>query len=206
MIEQYPQGIPPEGIPPEGIPPKNNPASEVPNEPLEHLDVDARVELRAASAWIAPSATVVGEVHLGEQSSVWFGAVIRGDCAPISIGARTNVQDLACLHSDAGLPCQVGADVTIGHAAIVHGAIVEDEVLIGIRATILNGARIGTGSLIAAAALVTEGCVIPPRSLVMGVPGKVVRQLTEAELERIRHGTQHYVAAAARYKERESKS
>lgn len=176
------------------------------NDSSEPLDVHHRPELRAKSAWIAPSATVVGEVHLGENSSVWFGAVIRGDCAPIRIGARTNVQDLACLHADPGLPCQVGADVTIGHAAIVHGAIIEDEVLIGIRATILNGARIGTGSLIAAAALVTEGCVIPPRSLVMGVPGKVVRQVTEADLERIRHGCQHYVIAASKYKENESKS
>ena len=166
----------------------------------EHLEVTERLDLRAESAWVAPTATVVGEVHLGEQSSVWFGAVIRGDCAPISIGPRTNVQDLACLHADVGLPCQVGADVTIGHAAIVHGAIVEDEVLIGIRATVLNGARIGTGSLIGAAALVTEGCVIPPRSLVLGVPGKVVRQLTEDDVKRIQRGGRHYVEAAAAFK------
>ncbi|MCC6508588.1 MAG: gamma carbonic anhydrase family protein, partial [Pirellulaceae bacterium] len=95
----------------------------------EPLEVRTRLELRAASAWIAPTATVVGNVYLGEQSSVWFGAVIRGDCEAVRIGARTNVQDLACLHADPGLPCEVGDDVTIGHAAIVHGAVVEDEVL-----------------------------------------------------------------------------
>ncbi len=140
----------------------------------EPLEVRIRPELRAASAWIAPTATVVGNVHLGEQSSVWFGAVVRGDCESVTIGPRTNVQDLACLHADPGLPCVVGANVTIGHAAIVHGATVEDDCLIGIRATVLNGARVGRGSLIGAAALVTENAVIPPNSLVLGVPGKVV--------------------------------
>lgn len=166
----------------------------------EHLDVRVRPELRAASAWVAPTATVVGNVTLGEQASVWFGAVVRGDCEAVSIGPRSNVQDLCCLHADPGFPCKIGADVTIGHAAVVHGATVEDEVLIGIRATVLNGARIGAGSLIGAAALVTEGAVIPPRSLVLGVPGKVVRQLTDADVERIRRGSEHYVAAAAQFK------
>lgn len=164
------------------------------------LEVRIRPELRAATAWVAPTATVVGNVHLGEHSSVWFGAVIRGDCESVSIGARTNVQDLACLHADPGLPCVVGVGVTIGHAAIVHGATVEDECLIGIRATVLNGARIGKGSLIGAAALVTENAVIPPNSLVLGVPGKVVRQLTEADQERIRRGSAHYVEAAAAFR------
>jgi carbonic anhydrase/acetyltransferase-like protein (isoleucine patch superfamily) len=178
----------------------NQPPPQTQDEGHEQLEVRVRPELRAESAWIAPTATVVGEVTLGEQSSVWFGAVIRGDCASVSIGARTNVQDLACLHADPGLPCQIGNDVTIGHAAIVHGATVEDEVLIGIRATILNGARIGRGSLIGAAALVTEGTVIPPGSLVLGVPGKVVRQLTDADRERIARGAAHYVAAAAAYR------
>ena len=167
------------------------------------LEVRIKPELRAHSAWIAPTATVVGDVHLGEQSSVWFGAVIRGDCESVSIGPRTNVQDLACLHADPGLPCVVGANVTIGHAAIVHGATVEDDCLIGIRATVLNGARIGKGSLIGAAALVTENAVIPPNSLVLGVPGKVVRQLTPADVERIVRGSQHYVEAAAAFRSAE---
>ena len=166
----------------------------------EQLDVRTRPELRASSAWVAPTATVVGDVRLGEGASVWFGAVIRGDCDSVSVGARSNVQDLACLHADPGFPCQVGADVTIGHAAVVHGAIVEDEVLIGIRATVLNGARIGRGSLIGAAALITEGSVIPPGSLVLGVPGKVVRQVSPSDIERIRHGSAHYVTAAAAYR------
>jgi carbonic anhydrase/acetyltransferase-like protein (isoleucine patch superfamily) len=170
----------------------------------EQLDVRVRRELRAASAWIAPTATVVGNVTLGEQASVWFGAVVRGDCEAVTIGPRSNVQDLCCLHADPGFPCTIGADVTIGHAAVVHGATVEDEVLIGIRATVLNGARIGAGSLIGAAALVTEGALIPPRSLVLGVPGKVVRQLTDGDVERIRRGSQHYVAAAAQFKLAES--
>lgn len=170
----------------------------------ETLEVRVRPELRAASAWIAPTATVVGNVHLGEQSSVWFGAVIRGDCESVSVGPRTNVQDLACLHADPGLPCVVGANVTIGHAAIVHGATVEDDCLIGIRATVLNGARIGKGSLIGACALVTENAVIPPGSLVLGVPGKVVRQLTEADVDRIRRGSQHYVDAAAAFRSAEA--
>jgi carbonic anhydrase/acetyltransferase-like protein (isoleucine patch superfamily) len=165
------------------------------------LDVHDHPELRAASAWIAPTATVVGHVELGEQSSVWFGAVLRGDCEKVIVGPRTNVQDLACLHADPGLPCIVGSGVTIGHAAIVHGAVVEDEVLIGIRATVLNGARIGKGSLIGAAALVTEGSQIPPGSLVLGVPGKVVRQLNDSDRERIRRGGQHYVEAAAAFQQ-----
>lgn len=169
--------------------------------PSQSLDVRNRPELQSDSAWIAPTATVVGEVHLGAQSSVWFGAVIRGDCDSVTIGDRTNVQDLACLHADPGFPCRVGSDVTIGHAAIVHGATVEDEVLIGIRATVLNGARIGRGSLIGAAALVTEGAIIPPGSLVMGVPGKVVRQVNASDLERIRRGAAHYVAAADAYRQ-----
>lgn len=172
----------------------------------EQLDVRIRPELRAASAWIAPTATVVGNVTLGDQASVWFGAVVRGDCEAVSIGPRSNVQDLCCLHADPGFPCKIGADVTIGHAAVVHGATVEDEVLIGIRATVLNGAHIGAGSLIGAAALVTEGAVIPPRSLVLGVPGKVVRQLTDGDIERIRRGSQHYVAAAAQFKQAETET
>lgn len=184
--------------------PQGKGPTESPNAGHAPLEVRIRPELRAASAWIAPTATVVGNVHLGEQSSVWFGAVIRGDCESVSIGPRTNVQDLACLHADPGLPCVVGANVTIGHAAIVHGATVEDDCLIGIRATVLNGARIGHGSLIGASALVTENAVIPPNSLVLGVPGKVVRQLTPDDIQRIRRGSQHYVDAAAAFRSAET--
>jgi carbonic anhydrase/acetyltransferase-like protein (isoleucine patch superfamily) len=158
-----------------------------------------RPELVAASAYLAPGAVVRGDVTVGEESSVWFGAVIRGDAEAVRIGRQTNVQDLAVLHADPGLPCVLGDRVTVGHAAIVHGAIVEDDVMVGIRAVILNGARIGAGSLIAAGAVVPEGMVVPAGSVVMGVPGKVRRQSDERDLERIRHAAEHYVLAAREY-------
>lgn len=163
------------------------------------LNVHRQPEWIDPSAWIAPTATVLGEVHMGPRSSVWFGAVIRGDVEAIRIGEETNVQDLACLHADPGLPCTLGNRVTMGHQAIVHGATVEDECLIGIGAIVLNGAHIGKHSIIGAGAVVTEGKLIPPRSLVLGMPGKVIREITDADLERILHGYQHYVAAAAQY-------
>ncbi len=164
------------------------------------LDVKCQPQWIDPTAWIAPTATVLGEVHLGPQSSVWFGAVIRGDVEAIHIGAQTNIQDLACLHADPGKPCRLGSRITMGHKAIVHGATVEDECLIGIGAIVLNDAQIGQHSIIGAGAVVTEGKVIPPRSLVLGMPGKVVREITDADLQRILHGYQHYVAAAEQYK------
>ena len=133
------------------------------------------------SAWVAPSAVVVGAVHLGPDSSVWYNAVWRGDSDRISIGARSNLQDGASVHVDRGHPVTLGADVSVGHNAVVHGATVEDGCLIGMNATVLSGSVIGTGSLVAAGALVTQGKVIPPGSLVAGVPGKVVRQLSDEE-------------------------
>lgn len=151
------------------------------------------------SAYIAPGAVVLGDVDIGPGATVWFGAVIRGDTAPIRIGAETNVQDQCVLHADAGFPCTLGRRVTLGHGAIVHGATVEDDVLIGMRAVVMNGARIGTGSLVAVGAVVTEGVVIPPHSLVMGVPGKVVRTIDEAARRRISHAAEHYVAAGRSY-------
>ena len=163
------------------------------------LNIERRPEWIDPTAWIADTATVLGEVYLGARSSVWFGAVIRGDIEAIRIGEETNVQDLACLHADVGLPCSLGSRVTMGHQAIVHGATVEDECLIGIGAMVLNGAHIGKHSIIGAGALVPEGKVIPPRSLVLGMPGKIVREITEADLERILRGYQHYVEAAEEY-------
>ena len=148
----------------------------------------------APGAYVAPGARVIGRVVLEEGSSVWFGAVLRGDLDEIRVGAGSNVQDNAVLHVDAGQPCRIGRDVTIGHGAIVHGCTVEDECLIGMGAVVLSGARIGRGSLIGAGALVPENRVIPPGSLVLGIPGRVVRALTTAELEAIR-------ASAARYRE-----
>ncbi|HAN99687.1 MAG TPA: gamma carbonic anhydrase family protein [Planctomycetaceae bacterium] len=166
--------------------------------PLDYRFDRTRV---AASAWIASSADVMGDVRIGERSSVWFGAVARGDGESIAIGDDTNVQDGAILHADPGLPCRLGDRVTVGHGAIVHGAIVEADSLIGIRATVLNGATIGAGSLIAAGALVPERTVIPPGSLAMGVPAKVVRPVTEADRERIGRAWKHYVQAAREARE-----
>src|SRR5205085_11660266 len=130
----------------------------------------------APDAFVAPNATLIGDVTLGEGASVWFGAVLRGDRDRIEIGARTNVQDNAVVHLDPGSPAIVGAGVTIGHAAIVHGCTVEDNCLIGMGSVILTGARIGRDSIVGAGALVRENEVIPPGSLVVGVPARVVRQ------------------------------
>lgn len=159
-----------------------------------------RPELVDPSVFIAPGAIVLGDVTLQAESSVWFNAVIRGDTDSIRIGRQSNIQDLAVIHCDEGVPCTIGDRVTLGHAAIVHGATVEDDCLIGIRAVVMNGARIGAGSLVAVGALVTEGVEIPPGSLVMGVPGKVVRQVSERDLQRIRHAAEHYVTAAKNYR------
>lgn len=152
------------------------------------------------TAFIHESATVLGNVSLGERSSVWPGAVLRGDTDRIEIGDDSNVQDGAVLHSDENIPCLIGKRVTIGHGAVVHGAIVEDGALIGIGAIVLNGARIGAGSLIGAGAVVAEGAVIPPHSLVLGVPGKVKGPLTDEQRARVAHGYEAYVALAAKHR------
>ena len=131
--------------------------------------------------------------------SVWFGAVIRGDSEAITVGSQTNLQDQVVLHADPGFPCRIGDRVTVGHGAIIHGATVEDDVLIGMRATILNGAVIGAGSIVAAGALVSEGKVFPPRSLIVGVPAKSLRQVTEEEAQRHARGWRHYVELSAQY-------
>ncbi len=156
------------------------------------------------SAFVASNATIIGEVHIGCRSTVLFGAVVRGDSSPIWIGDETNVQDLACLHGDPGFPCRLGNRVTIGHGAIVHGAIVEDDVLIGIRAVVLNGARIGRHSIIGAGAVVPEGKAIPPRSLVLGLPGKIAREITDEDILMIEHAAKHYVEAGIQYRAKRS--
>lgn len=151
------------------------------------------------ACFIAPSATVVGRVTLGREVSVWFGAVLRGDSAPLSLGDRVNVQDGAVLHADDGFPLQIGPDVTIGHQAMVHGCTVEAGCLIGIQAVVMNGAVIGAGSLVGAGALVTEGKVFPPRSLIVGSPAKLLRELTVEESERLKLSAAHYARNGARY-------
>jgi carbonic anhydrase/acetyltransferase-like protein (isoleucine patch superfamily) len=165
-----------------------------------------RPELVDPTAYIAPGAVVLGDVTLGAEASVWFNAVIRGDTDAIRIGDQTNVQDLCVIHCDEGVPCSLGNRVTMGHGAVVHGATVGDDCLIGMKAVVLNRAIIGAGSLIAVGAVVTEGTEIPPASLVMGIPGRVVRPLTELDQLRIQHAAAHYVAAAKRYREEFSRS
>jgi carbonic anhydrase/acetyltransferase-like protein (isoleucine patch superfamily) len=159
-------------------------------------DYSRRPEQVAADAFVAPNATLLGDVTLGSQASVWYGAVIRGDIERIVIGSCSNIQDLVVLHADPGMPCLIGQRVTVGHAAIVHGAVVEDEALIGIRATVLNGARIGRGSLIGAGALVTEGTEIPPGKLAVGIPARVIRDLTAEDRARLDKTWKNYVRAA----------
>jgi carbonic anhydrase/acetyltransferase-like protein (isoleucine patch superfamily) len=153
----------------------------------------------AADCFIADNATLIGDVTLGEQASVWFNTVLRGDVEPIVVGARTNIQDGAILHTDPGSPLTIGADVTVGHMAMLHGCTVGDGSLIGIGAIVLSGARIGRGCIVGAGALVTEGTVVPDRTVVLGSPAKVARPVTEQQAVEIRAGAAHYVANAARY-------
>ena len=148
---------------------------------------------RHPTAWVAPSADVIGEVLLGEDVSVWFGAVIRGDNTAIPIGARTNIQEGAMLHSDPHAPLTIGADCTIGHHAILHGCTVGDRVLIGMGATVLNNAVIGEESIVGANALVTEGKTFPPRSLIVGAPARAVTTLDAAAAAMLRASAAHYV-------------
>lgn len=148
------------------------------------------------TAFVAPSADVLGDVSLGEDASVWYQSVLRGDIAPIRIGARTNIQDLTIVHVDEEIPCTVGSDVAVGHRCILHGCTIEDEVLVGMGSVLLNNVHVGTGSVIGAGAVVTEGVRVPPGSLVMGVPAKVVRPVDRALRGRIRLTVEHYVALA----------
>jgi len=154
----------------------------------------------SATAWVAPGATVLGRIVLAEGASIWFGAVLRGDNEPILIGAGSNVQENAVLHTDMGYPLTVGRHVTIGHQAMLHGCSIGDGSLIGIQAIVLNGARIGRECLIGAGALIPEGREIPDRSVVLGSPGKVVRTLTDDDVARIRAGADSYVARAAQFR------
>jgi carbonic anhydrase/acetyltransferase-like protein (isoleucine patch superfamily) len=151
------------------------------------------------SAFIHDDAVVLGNVTIGQRASVWPTAVIRGDCDRIEIGDDSNVQDGAVIHCDFGIPCIIGNRVTIGHRAVVHGALVQDDCLIGIGAIVLNKAVVGRGSLIGSGSVVTEGTVIPPDSLVLGVPAKVVRPLTDAQRARVADGHRSYVALSRRH-------
>jgi carbonic anhydrase/acetyltransferase-like protein (isoleucine patch superfamily) len=148
------------------------------------------------SAFVAPTASIIGNATLAQDSSAFYGVSVRADTAAITVGAGSNLQDNVVLHADPGFPCSVGAGVSVGHAAVVHGCTVEDHCLIGMGATVLNGAVIGTGSLVAAGAVVLEGTVVPPRSLVAGVPAKVRRELTDDESDGVRQNAARYVELA----------
>jgi carbonic anhydrase/acetyltransferase-like protein (isoleucine patch superfamily) len=157
-------------------------------------------ELPAEGAyWIAPGAVVLGRVRLEANASVWFGAVVRGDNDPIVIGENSNIQDGSVLHTDEGRPLTIGRNVTVGHQAMLHGCTIGDNSLIGIKATVLNGAVIGRNCLIGAHALIPEGKVIPDNSLVMGAPGKVVRELDETAVRMLEASALHYVENWRRY-------
>lgn len=153
-----------------------------------------------SSVFVAAGAVIIGAVQIGACSSVWFNAVIRADTDRVVIGERTNVQDGVVIHIDAGAPALIGSGVTIGHNAVVHGAVVEDDVLIGIGAKVLSGAKIGHDSILGAGTLVTGGTVVPPYSLVLGLPGRVVRTLTEDEIASIKATAARYVQYSEAYK------
>jgi carbonic anhydrase/acetyltransferase-like protein (isoleucine patch superfamily) len=150
----------------------------------------------ALSAYIDPSAQVIGDVAIGERSSVWPCATLRGDIAPIRVGQGTNIQDGSVVHTDHGFPATIGDRVSVGHSVVLHGCTVEDDSLIGIGAIVLNGARIGRGAVVAAGALVPEGMEVPPDTLVMGTPAKPRRAVTAQEQERFRAGVQGYIERA----------
>lgn len=161
--------------------------------------LDPRNTVLDPSAFVARGAVVLGDVHVGPLASVWFGVVVRGDMAPIRIGARTNVQDNSVLHVDAGFPCTLGEGVTVGHACIVHGCTVGAGSLVGMGSILMNGVELGEDCLVGAGSLVTEGKIFPPRSLILGRPAKWVRTLSEDDLAQLRRGTEHYVQAGQAY-------
>lgn len=154
----------------------------------------------AASAWVADSAQVMGEVKIGGDASIWFGTVVRGDTSSITIGEGSNVQDASVLHADLGMPLVIGRHVTVGHQVMLHGCTIGDESLIGIGAIVLNGAKIGKNCLVGAGALVTEGKEFPDGSMIIGSPARVVKQLTPEQMQGLRQSAQHYIDNALRFK------
>ena len=161
--------------------------------------IDGKQPVVGTDVWVAPSADVIGDAHLADESSVWFGAVIRADNTPIIIGTRSNIQESAMCHSDPGSPLTIGADCTIGHHAILHGCTIGNNVLIGMGAIILNNAVIGDGCIVGAGALVTEGRVFEPNSLIVGSPAKAIRTLDEKAAAMLKASAQHYVDKGKAY-------
>jgi carbonic anhydrase/acetyltransferase-like protein (isoleucine patch superfamily) len=167
--------------------------------PIYALEETAPVFADRAGNWIAPDATLIGNVRIGREVSIWFGSVLRGDNEPIDIGDGSNVQEHTIMHTDPGFPLTVGQGCTIGHRALLHGCTIGDNSLIGMGAIILNGAKIGNNSLVGAGALVTEGKSVPDNSLIVGSPAKVVRTLDDAAIARLRASAQHYARNGRRF-------
>ena len=163
-------------------------------------ELDGVAPRLAEGAWVAETAQVIGDVAMGEDASVWWGVVARGDTETITIGRRTNIQDNSVLHADQGQPLVIGEGVTVGHQVMLHGCTIGDDSLIGIQAVVLNGAKIGKNCLVGAGALVTEGKEFPDGSMIIGSPAKVVRQLTQEQIDGLRQSAQHYVDNARRYR------
>ena len=167
---------------------------------MAKYELDGVVPQVDASAWVADSAQVIGDVRLAASSSVWFGAILRGDNDPINVGEGSNIQDGSVLHTDKGKPLDIGRHVTIGHNVILHGCTIGDESLIGMGAIVLNGAKIGKHCLVGAGALVTENKEFPDGSLIVGNPAKVVRTLTEEQIAGLKRSAEGYMANAKRFK------
>ena len=151
--------------------------------------------------WIAPNATVIGDIHLAKDASIWFNAVLRGDNEPIYVGEGSNVQDGSIIHTDPGFSCSIGKNVTVGHLAMLHGCSIGDGSLIGIGSVVLNGAKIGKNCIIGSKALVTEGMEVPDGSMVLGIPGKIKKTLTEEEQSVVPLGAEHYIDNYKKYKQ-----
>lgn len=162
-------------------------------------ELDGVAPRLGTDAWVADSAQVVGNVHLADNASIWFGAVLRGDTETLTIGRNSNVQDLSVLHADVGCPLTIGENVTIGHQVMLHGCTIGDNSLIGIQAVILNNAKIGRNSIVGAGSVVTEGKEFPDNSLIIGSPAKVVRTLDDAAATKLRQSAEHYVENARRF-------
>jgi len=162
-------------------------------------ELDGVAPQLAAGAWVADSAQVIGNVKMDVDSSVWFGAVLRGDTETLTIGRNSNIQDLSVLHADVGCPLTIGENVTVGHQVMLHGCTIGDNSLIGIQAVVLNNARIGRNCIVGAGSVVTEGKEFPDNSLIIGAPAKVVRTLDEAAAAKLRQSAAHYVDNARRF-------
>lgn len=162
-------------------------------------ELDGKAPQLAEGTWVADSAQIIGNVTLGENASVWFGAVLRGDTEPITIGRNSNVQDLSVLHTDVDCPLTIGDNVTIGHQVMLHGCTIGDNTLIGIQAVVLNRAKIGRNSIVGAGAVVTEGKEFPDNSLIVGAPAKAIRMLDDAATAKLLQSAQHYVENSRRF-------